>query len=81
MKMFIGLVGLVVLLATSGCQSESASRYQGGYYSGFTGEYPDYEIASKYSRHQGGYYGGFRAEYSDYRWNSPAAGNHYWHGF
>ena len=76
MKKIIGLIGLGALLVTTGCQSK---RYQGGYHGGFTGEYPDYQIAGQFPRAQGGYYGGFRMEYPNYDWNATSEGDHYWY--
>ena len=41
MKMIVALVGLVVLLATVGCQSQRVEQ-QAGYYGQFHGEYTAY---------------------------------------
>jgi len=42
MKLIISLIGLVVLLATAGCEIESDHYHRGGYYGGYYGEYPHY---------------------------------------
>ena len=52
MKILMSLLGLVTLLATTGCYVETGHRYRGGSYGGFYGEYPEHH----YDR--GGYYHG-----------------------